>query len=132
MLDGSVYTLLNSDERDLDRKVTGNAHLACVVQLNDKLSFGLGAFTDLSGSTARVSTHFAGVAGGVRLGQHYHINEGNRVLTFLTTLAVRYAYGWGHSPGVAFAEEDRSSFELRTVPLTVHEMAFNLGGGVSF
>jgi urease beta subunit len=132
MLDGSVYTPLQSEERDLDRKLTGNARLACMVELSEKLSFGVGAFTDLSGSKSTASTNFAGVAGGVRLAQHYHIREGNRSLTFLTTLAVRYAYGWGRGVGVKFEGEGNSNFTLTDVPLTAHEMGFNLGGGVSF
>lgn len=132
LADGSIYTPLDSEEDDLDRKLTGNARLACLVELSEKLSFGVGAFTDLSGSTTRVATNFAGVSGGVRLAQRYHIAEGGRVLVFLTTLAVRYAYGWGHSPGVVLHSDQRADFTVTTVPVTIHEMAFNLGGGVSF
>jgi hypothetical protein len=132
MLDGSIYTPLQSGERELDRKLNGNARAACLVELSEKLTFGIGAFTDLSGQTAQAATNFVGIAGGVRLAQHYQISEGNRRLVFLTTLAVRYAYGWGHSTGVRFHGDDLTNYTLTKAPLTAHEMAFNLGGGISF
>jgi hypothetical protein len=132
MLDGSIYTPLQSTEPELDRKLNGNARVACLVELSEKLAFGIGAFTDLSGQTAQAATNFVGVAGGVRLAQHYQIVEGKRRLVFLTTLAVRYAYGWGSSTGIMFHGDDLTNYTLTKAPLTAHEMAFNLGGGISF
>lgn len=132
LLDGSLLSPLHSKEDDLERKWTGNARLAGLVQWSPELSFGVGAFTDLNGSPGQ-GVNFLGLAGGVRICHDYHVLEGERALTFFTTLALRYAYGWGEVQGVSF-EVDASGNDFETVktPVQSHEAAFNLGGGVNF
>jgi hypothetical protein len=129
LIDGSLFSPLDSPEPALDRKFTGNVRVAVTMPLTEQLSFGLGGFTDLSG-TRSFGTDFAGVAGGVRMIRPYRLAEGGRELRFMTMLAGRYAYGWGTTQGVRFDVD--SDFVLTEVPLRVHELAFNLGGGVNF
>jgi hypothetical protein len=129
LLDGSLLSPLDSPERALDRKLTGNARAAVMLALSQQLSVGLGAFTDLSGARTR-GADYAGVAGGVRMVRPYRMADGARELSFMTMLAGRYAYGWGRTQGVRFDAE--GEFALTQVPFRAHELAFNLGGGVNF
>jgi hypothetical protein len=132
MLDGSLYSSLDTSRSELDRKWMGNARIGTLFQLSDELSAGFGAFTDLNGSRG-VSAEYVGVAGGVRLSRNYHVVEGERPLTFFTTLAGRYAYGFGHIEGVNFqVDEEATDFPTTKAHVQAHELAFNLGGGVSF
>ena len=132
LLDGSIYSPLDSSVRALDRKLTGNVRLGCLVALSELLSFGVGAFTDLNGFKHGAAVDFAGLAGGARLAKRYRLAEGGRTVEVTTTLAGRYAYGWGKANGVDFQGGDPSAYTLTTVPMTAHELAFNLAGGVSF
>jgi hypothetical protein len=137
LVDGSLFSGLNSKEDNFDRKLSGNVRLATLIQVSEGLAVGVGAFTDLHGSPG-IGTDFVGIAGGVRLSSHYHVAEGGRALTFFTTLAGRYAYGWGHTRGVSFVSEDgatdpaATTIEYTKAALQSHELAFNLGGGVTF
>jgi hypothetical protein len=89
-------------------------------------------FTDLSGEK-RFETNFVGAAFGVALTQAHSVEGKRRDLTFSTTLGGRYAYGWGELNGQNLALENG---ELRAQAIgavaRVHELAFNLGGGVNF
>ena len=93
---------------------------------------GAGVFTDLSGEK-RFETNFVGAAFGVALSQAHTVDGRKRDLTFSTTLGGRYAYGWGELNGQNLALENG---ELRAQAIgavtRVHELAFNLGGGVNF
>lgn len=129
LIDGSLFSPLDSPEGALDRKFTGNVRAAVTMPVTEQLSFGFGAFTDLSGTRVQ-GRDFVGVAGGVRMIRPYRLAEGGRELRFVTMLAGRYAYGWGTTQGVRFDEQ--AEFVLTEVPITVHELAFNLGGGVNF
>jgi hypothetical protein len=132
LADGSLYTPLNSSERALDRKLTGNARLGCLVEASELFAFGVGAFTDLNGSRAGATLDYVGVSGGVQLAKRYPLAEGGRTIVVVTTLSGRYAYGWGHANGVAFEGESPSAYTLTSVPMTAHELALNLASGVSF
>ncbi|MET0286746.1 MAG: hypothetical protein ABW352_19855 [Polyangiales bacterium] len=129
LLDGSISSPLNAAGTTLDRKLSGNVRAGVQYTQSERLSYGFGAFTDRSG-TREDNPSFLGCAGGVRLATHYTLDEGKRRLTFATTLAGRYAYGWGSIGGKQFLSET----EQRTTraELTIHELAFNLGGAVTF
>jgi hypothetical protein len=131
-LDGSIYSSLQTSEDGLDRKWMGNARFAITVQLSDELTVGAGTFSDLNGARER-GMNFVGVAGGARLSRNYQVVEGSRPLTFFSTVAGRYAYGFGHLEGVSFAvADDATELESTKAPVQSHELAFNLGGGVNF
>jgi hypothetical protein len=132
LVDGSLYSALDTSQRELDRKWMGNGRVGTLFQLSDALSAGFGAFTDMNGSRG-IGAEYVGVAGGVRFSRNYHVVEGERPLTFFTTLGGRYAYGFGHIEGVDFQlEEGATDFPSTRAQVQVHELAFNLGGGVNF
>jgi hypothetical protein len=129
LLDGSLSSPLDAEGTSFDRKLSGNVRAGALFTQSERLTYGFGAFTDRSGSRDD-NPSYLGCSGGVRLSTHYTIQEGQRRLTFATTLAGRYAYGWGSTGGTVFL----SQTEQRTTraELTVHELAFNLGGSVTF
>jgi hypothetical protein len=132
LIDGSLISSLKSNESDLNRKWHGNARLGFLLHVSDRLTAGAGAFTDLN-SAKESSPNFIGVAGGVRLSTDYHIEEGHRALTFITTLGGRYAYGFGPIQGIRFeGAGENLTYTQQLVKAHVHELAFNLGGGVTF
>lgn len=132
LFDGSAASALRSKNDEFDRRWIGNARVAAHVRLTEALEWGVGAFTDLDGSP-HTRLHFVGVAGGVRMNHDYHVQEGARALTFFTTLALRYAYGWGRAPSIDFRLSDSAaSFRRSTTGMQSHEVGFNLGGGVNF
>ena len=130
LFDGSLTSPLESREDELDRKLSANARVAMLVQHSDALTYGLGAFTDFNGAR-QLGPDFVGVAGGLSLSSHYHLAETGEPLTFITTLGGRYAYGWGYTEGVSFAGA-AEGFEYVRARMRVHELAFNLGGCVTF
>lgn len=63
-----------------------------LVTQSEELSYGAGLFSDRNGSRESQPS-YVGVAGGLRIASNYVIREGERRLTFATTLAGRDAYG---------------------------------------
>lgn len=132
MLDGSLLSSLHNREQELSRKWSGNFRLAAQWTFSERLQMGFGAFSDLNGNR-QADLDYLGVAGGVRLNRTFHLQEDQRVLTFVTTLAGRYAYGFGYTEGVRFtSEQGLIGVEGQSVAIHAHELAFNLGGGVTF
>jgi len=115
-----------------DRDWVGNARVGVLHAVSPALTAGAGLFTDLSGKK-QFKTQFAGVAFGIQLNTDHTVDEKTRDLTFSTTLGGRYAFGWGDLPGVEIVR-DGNGFAQRPIgaPVTVHELAFNLGAGVNF
>jgi hypothetical protein len=132
MLDGSVISQLDSPEDDLDRKWAGNVRMAGLWRMSDPITLSLGVFTDFNGART-LNPDYVGLAGGVRMVHDYHITEGARTLSFITTLGGRYAYGFGRTNGLRFADSG-SAVEVveQSADIRVHELAINLGGGVTF
>jgi len=137
LLDGDVSTPISlprelPDSTFYDRTWVGNGRVGMTHDVIPGLTAGGGLFTDLSGRK-QYKTHFVGVAFGVELESQHTADEKKRELTFSTTLGGRYAYGWGDLPGVALSLNG-AELQQRPIasPVTVHELAFNLGGGVDF
>jgi hypothetical protein len=132
LLDGSVVSKLDSSEDDLDRKWAGNARIATMWQATERITGSLGLFTDFNGARP-VNPDFVGIAGGVRIATDHKLADGHRLLTFLTTLGARYAYGFGHTEGLRFVNDGSEvTVESQRVAIHAHEVALNLGGGVTF
>jgi hypothetical protein len=129
LLDGSASSPLDAVGSSLDRRLNGNVRLGALVTQSDRLSYGGGVFSDRNGFRESYAS-FLGVAGGVRIASNYTISEGPRKLSFVTTLAGRYAFGRGSTEGTFFVSEVQS--RPTNASLRVHELAFNLGGGVTF
>jgi hypothetical protein len=115
-----------------DREWVVNGRVSALHTFSPNVTGGAGVFTDLSGEK-RFETNFVGAAFGLRLSQAHSVEGKRRDLTFSTTLGGRYAYGWGELNGQNLALENG---ELRAQAIGavthVHELAFNLGGGVNF
>jgi hypothetical protein len=128
-LDGSYSSRLNTEGTSFDRRDNVNVRVGALYTQSERLSYGAGLFSDRNGFR-EAAPSFVGVAGGVRMASDFTISEGQRRLTFVTTLAGRYAYGWGHVDGIEFVSitETRST----RAPMQVHELAFNLGSAVTF
>lgn len=133
LLDGSVYSRLNSKEDEFDRKPVGNVRAGTLVTLSKTLAFGVGAFSDLHG-TRSMNADFVGLAGGLRVTSEYHVAETGDPIVFVTSVGARYAYGFGKTEGIEFTsdENDDDGIVTHAASIRVHEVAINLGGGVSF
>jgi long-chain fatty acid transport protein len=132
LVDGSLTSSLRSEQEELARKWTGNLRLAVQYTFSERLAMGIGAFSDLTGNR-KPDVDYVGLAGGVRLNRPFTIKENDRPLTFFTSLAGRYAYGFGFSQGIVFTGDGGiDGIEEKAVRIQAHEMAFNLGGGVTF
>ena len=128
MIDGSMMSSLEVE----DRKFTGNLRIAGYFDVSERLAFGVGAFTDLSGERGP-APDFVGAAGGFRIARRYTIVEGNRPLDFATTLGGRFAYGFGKvSRAQLVTETDGQLPMLTRAKLHIYELALNLGGTVMF
>lgn len=106
LLDGTLTSSLKSDEAALSRKWHGNARVAGLWRVSNQLTVGMGIFSDPN-PTEETAANYTGAAGGVRLDSNYQIEAGTRPLTFMTTLAGRYAYGFGDIAGVRVSSEGR-------------------------
>jgi len=138
LVDGDVSTPIElphelPDATFYDRGWIGNARVGVLHTVRPGLTAGGGVFTDLSGRK-RFRTQFAGLALGVELESQHTADEQKRELTFSTTIGVRYAYGWGDVEGVQLTRDAAGTVAQQPVAasVNVHEMAFNLGGGVDF
>jgi hypothetical protein len=137
LLDGDVSTPIElpqelPDATFFDREWVANARVGLLHVVRPGLTAGGGVFTDLSGRK-QFKTQFAGVALGVELESQHTADEQKRELTFSTTLGVRYAYGWGDVQGVRLVSDGTQlTQQPASAPVTVHEVALNVGGGVDF
>lgn len=137
LLDADVSTPIElpqelPDATFFNRNWVANARVGALHAVRPGLTLGGGVFTDLSGRE-QFKTQFAGAAFGVELESQHTADEQKRELTFSTTLGVRYAYGWGEVRGVRLTS-DGAGFAQQpaAAPVTVHEIALNVGGGVDF
>lgn len=137
LLDGDVSTPIDTppelpDDTFSDREWVANARVGALQEISPSVTAGAGLFTDLSGEEA-FKINFVGVAFGVTLSTAHTVDEKARDLTFSTTLGGRYAFGWGELSGQNLALQ-AGELVARPIGATtrVHELAFNLGGGVNF
>ncbi|HKO90963.1 MAG TPA: hypothetical protein VJU61_07420 [Polyangiaceae bacterium] len=137
LLDGDVSTPIQlpaelPDATFYDRDWVGNVRVGVLQQVSPGMTVGGGLFTDLSGRK-QFKTQFAGVALGVELESQHTADEKKRELTFSTSMGVRYAYGWGDVRGVQLVSDGMDyTQQPNGAPVTVHEVALNIGGGVDF
>jgi hypothetical protein len=129
LLDGSVSSALESSEQTFNRSWAGNVRAGLVMNLSERFSWGVGAFSDLRG-TRGAGSDFVGGAAGVRFANNMPLRDGSP-LTFVTTVGVRYAYGWGRIESIDLFS---GSFSGRAGGVTIrsHEFAINVGSGISY
>ena len=129
LLDGTLSSPLNASDPSLDRRLNGNVRVGVLTKQSQALTWGVGVFSDRNG-LREIGANYLGVAGGVRIASHHLLSDGQRPLTFGTTLAGRYAYGFGSTEGISFVGDTDS--KPANVQFRAHELAFNLGGSVTF
>ncbi len=137
LLDGDISSPMNTPKElprgsFLDREWVPNGRVGAMHVFSPAMTAGAGVFTDLSGEK-QFKMSFVGVAFGLELSTAHTVDQQTRDLTFSTTLGGRYAYGWGDLSGRRLSVEGG---DLVAEPISaaarVHELAFNLGGGVNF
>lgn len=137
LLDGDISTPIDAppelpDGTFVDRHWVGNGRIGMLHTISPAITVGAGVFTDLGGEE-QFEMNYVGTAFGVALSTAHAVNGKAQDLVFSTTLGGRYAYGWGEIGGQNLSVQGG---ELVSEPIgasaRVHELAFNLGGGVNF
>ena len=129
--DADVASALEA-EHVRDRHLNYNVRVGGIFDLAKNAQVGAGVFSDRS-PTDGIDVDFYGVTLGGRFGRDHEADGGKRALTFATTLAVRYAYGFGHVPGVVIPVLG-SGAELQETESDIkyHELSATVGGTVYF
>ena len=138
--DADVQPGLRVSDAGVDRLLTYNARLGGRLVIAEGVTIGAGAFTDLSSSPTPRSfgdddVQFLGATAGVQYESAHTLSErGRDRLTFSTTLAVRYAYGWGELSGLRVPSFAAGTLELTQPPVDVriHEIGVHLGSALFF
>jgi len=128
-VDGDVATPLVVEYAD-DREWNYNVRVGGVYPVTENIELGAGVFTDRSAQRASPVDFYGGTAG-IRIGQD-HAVDGQRQLTFATTLAARYAYGTGEMQGARVPTDEVDDWGPTGVRVRYHEMSAVIGGTVYF
>jgi opacity protein-like surface antigen len=128
-------------DADYANRAVWNARIGGRLRLSPRVHAGLGFFTDRS-SVAQNSPDapsgldFYGVSGGVELLNRQLLAEGSAAqdLVFSTTLALRYAYGFGEGPAATLPASyaDFSNFTVTSTRAHAHELAVYFGSSLYF
>ncbi len=114
-----------------------NVRAGAIYQLSPTLRIGAGAFTDFdtSAPTAALRFDFVGGTSGVLWRKPLPLQAAKRPLVLATTLALRYAYGWGQASAIGANPTTDDSTQFVTVtssPGTIHEISVYIGSGVDY
>ena len=105
-------------------------------KLSEALQVGAGAFTDLGEGpdASSVELDFVGGTAGLRWARSIGLAKRKRPLLLSTTVAVRYAYGWGRAQTLRSRPGEGLDvlLEQRVADASAHETSLYLGGGVEF
>jgi hypothetical protein len=127
------------DERGrLASDVVWNARAGARFAVSDNVAVGLGVFTDRSPTppteeTARAKVNYYGFTLGTEILRRYQLrNEAQPSLTLATTIALRYAAGFGTLNGIRvdpFSNEFEA-FHTMPVDVVLHEVILHLGSSL--
>jgi hypothetical protein len=139
-LDADLQPALQDAAADIDRNLLVNVRLGGRYLILPGVSIGAGAFTDLSAgsepdSFAEADIDYVGGTAGFQYESAHELKErGRDRLTFSTTLAVRYAYGFGDLSGLRVPSFTSGPLELQlpVVDIHVHEIGVHLGSALFF
>ena len=135
-------TPLENDAFDVDRSWVSNVRVGAWARVSDTLSLGGGLFTDLAGARPLTTigsyrlNFYGGTVGGelrtpiaLRRGR-----TGATSLIFTTTLALRYAVGFGESMGYSLQPQatDNPGFGEHISDVTFHELTAHIGSSLYF
>ncbi|MEM7435026.1 MAG: hypothetical protein AAF436_07730 [Myxococcota bacterium] len=128
-------------------KVIGNGRIGALVRLNENLSFGAGAFTDLNPfagppeNFGDLDLNFYGFSSGIEFNKFGRLGSTPtyRGISFRTAIAFRYAIGIGDFGGARVADDistidpaNPDLIESNITNITVHELSIYVGGGIRF
>lgn len=140
-LEGDVQSRVHDTGIDVDRKFVWNLRAGSRFRLNERLQLGVGLFTDRGSDKtdqwgAGNSNFYGATVGGqyetVRwLASRDGSGDKRAALTFSSTVALRYAVGFGKLPGERITMPDYESI-TRAVDITVQEITLHLGSGIYF
>ncbi len=141
-VEGSLSSPIVSPSLNIDRTWTGNARLGFVQRLDETWSLGAGAFTDLASGPqpdvfAEFRLDYVGVTAGVSLDTPLGLLDEERPegLLMSSTVALRYAVGWGVVGGTTFdpLTPDVGAFvQVHHSPVIFHDVALTLGSKLTF
>lgn len=123
----------------LDQRTVVDARIAASVRVSDSLEVGGGLFSDRSGNQSpstlgATDVSYFGASFGARRATSLALSSADTV-TFRTTLAVRYALGFGRAGGVAVDLRDPAALGLYPTSgaeVRFHEVHVYLGSGIVY
>jgi hypothetical protein len=136
-LEVDVQTPIKNEFLQIDRQTTVNGRIGARWQINDDIAIGGGAFTDLAtdrelGSTVgNARVHYIGGTFGGSLMTPLALvdNPKKDALVLVTTLAMRYAAGFGHARTL---ETDGVDVDEKTTDVLFHDVMPYTGSAILF
>ncbi|MCA9580629.1 MAG: hypothetical protein KC416_02470 [Myxococcales bacterium] len=134
-IDADYQTELTVPGLALQRDALVNARVGGLFKVDTHVWIGAGLFTDLSSertprSVGDSRADFLGGTFGIRYDHPLALAEPDAdVLTFSTSIGLRYAYGFGEARGLI---TDGTSDPFVDVDYAVHEFALHIGSGLSY
>lgn len=130
-----------TDSSGHPRSPTWNLRVGGMLDLNPELTLGAGFFTDRSALRETVIPgdriqDFYGLSVGIIMRKTLRLaeEEEDDALVFTTAIGLRYAYGTGQILGLRVdpSVQPGAEFPTQLTSLRTHEIALNMGSGVSF
>jgi hypothetical protein len=121
-----------------DQQTGANVRAGGIYALSQTIRIGGGAFTDFDTprSTKDLRFDFVGGTAGILWRKHLDDRrDAPSTVVLSTTVAARYAYGWGVASAVVADPANAELSQFVTVGAsngTIHELSFYLGSGVDF
>jgi hypothetical protein len=120
-----------------DQQTSANVRAGGVYAVSETVRIGGGAFTDFNTprSTKEMRFDFVGGTAGVLWRKQLDRRDAGSSVILSTTLATRYAYGWGVASVVVADPTNPDLPQFVAIGAndgTVHELSFYLGSGVNF
>jgi hypothetical protein len=139
-LDADLQPSLQNADDEVDRHLLVNARLGGRIEIVPGISMGAGLFTDFSPTSTPKEfgdtniTFLGGTLGLEYESAHQLAEREGESLTFSTTLAVRYAYGWGDVGGLQVPTFRPGDYEVTmpVVDVSIHEIGVHLGSALFF
>lgn len=130
----------HNDYMDESVPFVANGRAGLQLALGTRYWLGAGVFTDLAGNKrlaefADSRIHFVGMTAGFTFASPYKVVESSETdrITFVTTVAFRYAFGFGKVVGLSYdLRGDTGEPELPQVDARVHELSLILATSVVF
>ena len=140
-IEADIQTPLENENLAIDRGVTWNLRAGTHFSVSERLSFGMGVFTDQIGGRnldqlGSWNVNFYGICLGGALQYPMRLREGSERdrLIFATSLSLRYALGLGESAGnyLEVHGADNIGFQSHRQDVTFHEVTLYWGSGLIF